>query len=161
MDTNLAAVARGFYVVAALLGVPSALGTVGFSVLSLLAWWQRPAPSAAADPKASESLVNVVVVMAGWMGRILSGLLGLAEGLFHIMAALSLAGLGLAALIFFTGRGLENGAVWARLAGSVLLGFLLLAGALAALSSGLGLLRLPALALTILFGYSIWLIWRV
>lgn len=100
MEANVALVARGFYVVAVMLGLPSALGTLVFSVLSLLAWWQRPAPGAAVDPKASESLVNVVVVMASWMGRILSGLLGLAEGLLHVMAAVSVAGLAVAALIF-------------------------------------------------------------
>jgi hypothetical protein len=160
VEANVALVARGFYVVAALLGLPSAFGTLVFSLLSLLAWWQRPAPGAPADPKASESLVNVVVVLANWMGRILSGLLGLAEGLIHVMAAVSVAGLGLAALVFFTGRGLEHGALWARLAASVFLILFLLVSALSALSSGLGLLRLPALGLAVLFGVAIWLIWR-
>jgi len=142
------------------LGVPSMLGTVGFGLLSLVMWWQRTSSNTGTDAKVSDSLVNVLVVAAGWVAKVLGALIGLAEGLIRIAAIGSLCGLVFAGLLWVTSRGLAVNAVWARGLAGVLLLFILLMGFIACVSSVGGLVRLGGLGLAMLSGYSIWMIWR-
>lgn len=153
-------VSKLFYCLSAAVGLPSLLGTLLFGVLSFLAWWQRPAPVGNGDAKVSESLVNVIVAMANGAAQVLSKLLGFAEGLLHLLTGLSLAGLALAAFLLLIGRGLDTGAVWARLAASAFLLLSILVSLLCTLSAGLGSWRLLALTLLLGSGYALWITWR-
>ena len=160
MNAQAALVAKMFYWSAALVGVPSVLGFVGFGILSLVLWFQRPNANSTDGAKVSDSLVNVVVVMAGWVGKVLGALLGVAEGLIQILTVVCLVGTVFAGLLFLTARGIAVNATWARIVGSLLMGVLLLISGLASLSAGGGVLRLIPLLLLILSGYSLWLMWR-
>jgi hypothetical protein len=148
---------------ALVLGVPSLAGTVGFGLLSLLMWWQRPDPKAAngTDAKVSESLVNVVVVMAGWAAKALGALTGLVEVFVQLAALASLGGLLFAGLLFWTSRGLAGHALWARGVAGLLMIVFLLVGCLVGLSSGFGPFRLVGVGMVLLAGYSLWVIWRL
>ncbi len=160
MNAQAALVARMFYGSAALVGVPSVLGFVGFGILSLVLWFQKPTSDSTAGAKVSDSLVNVVVIMAGWVGKVLGAILGVAEGLIQILTVVSLVGTIFAGLLFLTARGIEVNATWARVVGSLLMGMLLLISGLATLSAGGGLLRLVPMMLLLMSGYSLWLMWR-
>lgn len=98
--------------------------------------------------------------MAGWVGKVLGAILGVAEGLIQILTVVSLVGTIFAGLLFLTARGIEVNATWARVVGSLLMGVLLLISGLATLTAGGGLLRLVPLMLLIMSGYSLWLMWR-
>lgn len=150
---------NAFRIGSLVVGIPSAAGSIGFGLLSVILWIQRPEP-VSSSAKVSESLVNVIVVMAGWFAKVIAGILGLVEGLVHIAAAVSFGGVLLAALLFVTSRGLAVNALWARGVAGLMLLVALLAGALLMLTVGAGLFRLVGLAVTAFSGYAIWLLWR-
>lgn len=151
---------RAFWWSALAVGIPSALGTAGFGLASLVLWWQRPEAGSGTEAKVSDSLVNVVVVMAGWLGKLLGGLLGMAEGLLRIATVVSAAGLVFAALLYLTSRGLAVNAVWARMLAGVLLLGLLAGGLLGSLTQGAGWFRFGGLGVAGASAAAMWTLWR-
>jgi len=159
MSAEAGLLVRLFYWSALAVGVPSVAGVGVFGSLSLMLWWQRPGPSGT-EAKVSESLVNVLVVMVGWVVKVLGAVFGALEGVVRVLTVVSLAGVLFAGLLYVTGRGLALNSMWARAVGSVLMLIILMVSTLGSLTGALGVFRMLPLLMLLLSSYSLWLIWR-
>jgi hypothetical protein len=147
---------RVFWWGAVALGVPSSLGTIGFSILSFALWLSRPNPSRPSDPRMSESLVGVVYLLAEGIGKIFAGLAAAVEWIIHMLLAASFAGVLMSLLLWWISRGLAADALWARSVAGVIFLLLFLISALLSVSSGADMYRLLGLALAVGSGWSIY-----
>ncbi len=153
-------VARLFSWTALVVGVPSMVATLYFGGCALLLWMQKPVVNTSVDAKASDSLVNVVVQLAGFAGKALTVFGGLVEGIIQGLAIASFSCLVFAGMLYLTGRGLAADAMWAKVVGSGLMLILLLVSGLGTMTLTLGLSRVVPLMLLVLSIYTLWAIWR-
>lgn len=160
METQSLLVVKLFYWSSLLVGLPSMIGSVFFGGYALLLSMQKPVTNTSANAKVSDSLVNVIVQMAGFAGKVLSVFGDIVEGIIRGLAFASFCGLVFAGMIFLTGRGLAGNAMWAKVVGSGLMLVMLLVSGLGSLTPAFGLIRLLSFVLFGLSGYSIWMIWR-
>ncbi len=160
METQGLLVVKLFYWVSLLVGIPSMIGSAFFGGFSLLLWLQKPVTNTSADAKVSDSLVNVIVVMAGIAGKVLSLFGDIVEGFVRGLAIASFCGIVFAGMLYLTGRGLAGNAMWAKLAGSALMVLLVAISGLGTLTPVLGPFRVLSLLLLGLSLYSLWIIWR-
>ena len=153
-------VARLFSWTALAVAVPSMAGTLYFGGCALLMWMQKPVVNTSVDAKVSDSLVNVVVQLAGFAGKVLTVFGGLVEGIIRGLALASFCGLVFAGMLYLTGRGLAGNAMWAKVVGSGLMLLIVLVSGLGTLTPAIGLARLLMFLLLGSSCYSLWLIWR-
>ncbi len=151
-------VARGFLVVAAIIGLPAAAGSCyfGFATYRMARMGPKPPPT---PPSASGNALIVGIEMldyaAGKAGRVFDAVAaGISKGLF----AGSVCALLFAVGLYFTGRGLHAGQMWSRVAGGTLLAMLFLFSLLMVLSRLGGTTSMLALATMGLSGYGLWVI---
>lgn len=126
---TLPLLACGFAISGALLGLPS-LALLLFYAGHRLNEWVHPAAGDLAigpNPDALLLMLAGITKAFGWLAQLL-------DAVFGLVALLAGAGLLLAAALWFTGRGLQAGAGWARYSGGTLLLLALLPSALLALS---------------------------
>ena len=158
MTPQISYVANAFYAAAAVLGLPSLLGTV-FSIVFGIRLWLLPSPSASAPVKNPDAIImilegitRVVGAGAGFFGAVGKMMVG-------VVAVVSVVALILAVTFFYTGRGLHAHQGWARGMAGVLLAGLLLFSLLALVSVRMPVQVLPALFVigTI---YALWTVWH-
>lgn len=151
-------IASAFRWASYLLGVPSIGGTAVFGVTTAVLWWTRPKDS---GPSSS---TNTAVRLFEDGFRLFGKLFGLIGDiglwLSGILAIVSLVGLVFAAGLFYTARGLESSATWARLAASTMMAVLALVTLLIFLSARGSFIGLLALAIAASSGWMIWMLWR-
>jgi len=160
MDPRIAIVANGFYVAAAVLGVPSFLGSLffGFSALRL-SLLRTPATDSTAMPKNPDAVVLTVMSIAKVVGGAANLLGKLGGGLIKGLAIVSVSVLACAALLFLTGRGLQLQESWARwLAFLLMLPFALISP-IGLLSRGSPLIRVVSAAVCFSSGYALFVLW--
>ncbi|MFT3953779.1 MAG: hypothetical protein QM722_05105 [Piscinibacter sp.] len=154
---SIAALAKLFKIGGALVGMPS---IVVLALYAVLMWRRRlaaPAPetNVGDNPDALllmlQGLTRVVVGVADLVGA-------LAQFVLDVAAAAAGAGLVIAIVLWFTGRGLQAQATWARCSGFALLTLAMLAALLLALSfHGVGRIAMLALlAFTVLALHALW-----
>jgi|GEM_PF-2122757 len=160
METEGLLVAKLFYWTSLLVGVPSTIGAVFFGGFSLLLWFEKPVTNTSADAKVSDSLVNVIVVMAGFAVKALTLFGDIVEGFIRGLAVVSFCGIVFAGMLYLTGRGLAGDAMWAKVVGSGLMLLMLSLSALGTLTPVLGPFRVVPMLLLGLSVYSLWMIWR-
>lgn len=134
-----------FTTAGALVGIPSITFLVFYGV------WQVTKLAAGADASASfGSNPDAVLLILKWMSAAIGAIGGLvsaaAQFLLDVVAVVSLAGLALGILCWFTGHGLRADAAWARVSACVILAPLTLVSLVLALSFG-NASRLPMLAI--------------
>ena len=98
--------ANACLVAGVLLGVVSLAGLLYFGTALMQA---GPPPPASTAPEG-----GVMLGFFDGLGKAVSFLGGIAEGILKAMAALSAAGFGLGLMLVQTGRGLRNGKRWAK-----------------------------------------------
>lgn len=152
--------AKLFYWTSLLVGVPSMISAVFFGGFSLLLRFEKPVTNTSADAKVWDSLVNVIVVMAGFAVKALTLFGDIVEGFIRGLAVASICGIVFAGMLYLTGRGLAGDAMWAKVVGSGLMVLMLLLSALGILTPVLGPFRVVPLLLLGLSVYSLWMIWR-
>jgi hypothetical protein len=153
-------VARLFSWTALAVAVPSMVGTLYFGGCALLMWMQKPVVNSSVDAKVSDSLVNVVVQLAGFAGKVLTVFGGLVEGIIRGLALASFSCLVFAGMLYLTGRGLAGNALWAKVVGSGLMLVMMIVAGFGSLMSEFGPYRLVPLMFLVLGMYSLWMIWR-
>ena len=93
METQSLLVVKLFYWSSLLVGLPSMIGSVFFGGYALLLSMQKPVTNTSADAKVSDSLVNVIVVMAGFAGKVLTVFGDIVEGIIRGLAVASFCGM--------------------------------------------------------------------
>jgi hypothetical protein len=99
-------------------GVPSALATLGFTAGAILFGGQAQDHSPYLDSKAYGP-AGAVANGAHAVGDIFSFIGTLASAILVVMALVALAATLFAVLLYFTGRGLKAAAAWARIVGGL------------------------------------------
>jgi len=159
VDRHLSIVATGFRAAGWLLAVPS------LAALLFLLWaWFSLQGGTPPDPRYTSiqkyGIIGVLQSGAYGLGKIFETLGGLSRWLAGILAVVSVLALAFSAALVYTGRGLQQHAVWAR----VVAGILALACLLSSSGMVLGLPRAGAATSLLLAGaaaYSLWVLgWR-
>jgi len=146
-----------FTTTGALVGIPS----ITFLMFYVFYQATRLTASAGAGPGFGSNPDAVLLVLK-WMTAAIGGIASLvsaaAQFVFNVMAVVSVAGLVLAILCWFTGQGLSTNAGWARVSACVILVPLMLVSLVLALSFD-KLNRLPMLAIAgfcVLALHAVW-----
>ncbi len=157
MNRNLMMVAKGMYTLAAVLGLPSLLGTVLFGWFALQMHLASPATNAKPGPVSSDALIGTAQQIfraagsaIGFFGSVVEGL---ATGLAVACAIVFVFAIGM----YFTGRGVANHETWARILG-ILFAVLLLLVSSAGMLIGGRIGATAALAMAVMSGYSFWIL---
>ncbi|MGJ5818663.1 hypothetical protein [Paludibaculum fermentans] len=152
------ALAKGFLVFAAIVGVPAVIGTCYFGFKSFQMAREGPKPPPTPPSGKGGAIITGLEMMdyaAGKAGRVFdAAAFALAKGLF----AGSAGALLFAVALYFTSRGLYAGQMWSRIAGGALLTVLFLVSLLMVLSRLGGASSVLALATLGLSGYGLWVI---
>lgn len=151
-------VASGFQMAALVMGVPSLAAVLFFGGSAIFLRMNTPVESPGGH--AGPSLVNYLVDGARLLGKIF-GFLGLVgQTVFAVLAGVAFLVLLFAVLCFFTGRGLQENAMWARVVAMGISGVVLLIAAFGILSTR----RVPGLIFFGPFaaasGYALWALLR-
>jgi hypothetical protein len=159
MKSQLGIIVTCFYGASALLGLPALAGAVffGWGAISIKLAGSSPRPRSSGSSDILIRMLEGAVRVIGAGGEFLSGL---ALGIMTGLAVASLALLGFAVALFFTGRGLLAGSAWARLVATLLMVVLFGASALAFLSISDAPWRLGSAAVLGASVYVLWALWR-
>lgn len=125
--------ASGLSVLGIVLGVPSATLLILYGINSLrLRWSSRPVGTSWGDnPDAVLLVLKGMTETVGFLARVFDSF---GQVLLNALALAAVAGLVFAVALWFTGRGLNAQAAWARVTAFLLLGLTLLPTILLALS---------------------------
>jgi hypothetical protein len=147
-----------FQIAAVLLGVPSVALLITYLIVRFRA---RPTPSAsiASSVPNPDAILMILSVMERTLGAAAGLLGGLGRVVLAGLAVVAAAGLALALGLWWTGRGLEAGASWARPVALVLTCGVVALSGLAALSR-LGWWRLVPCAVGAVAVALLWTLWR-
>jgi len=153
--------ANVFYGWAALLGLPSLIGSLYFGFVALRLYSAAPAPRAPAPVDTTNSGLALLDLTT----RAVSGIFGfigaVGDAVARGLAVASILVLCLSITLYFIGRGLHAHAGWARGAAGLILFVLFCVALLMALSAGpKGLASLIGLLLGTYSAYGIWILWR-
>ncbi|MEP6536248.1 MAG: hypothetical protein ABJF23_13060 [Bryobacteraceae bacterium] len=151
-------VARAFNGVALLLGIPSLAATLYFGFAAVSLYLSTPAKGATPSAVSANSAIDLLTMAARAAGAVFGFLGSMGEAVIRGLAAASLAVLIFSLTLFFTSRGLQAHAGWARGTAGVILTLVFLAAMLALLSSGSK--SLLALLLASCSGYGLWALWK-
>jgi hypothetical protein len=158
---NIAILANAFYGWAALLGIPSLLGTLYFGFVSLQLYLATPTPRPVAPVEASNSALALLDLATRTISGIFGFLGAVGDAVARGLAVASILMLCVSATLYFIGRGLYAHAGWARGAAGLVLFVLLCVALLMALSAGpKGLSSLIGLLLAFCSGWGLWTLWR-
>ena len=152
-------VASGFQTFGLVLGIPSLLAVLFFGGSAIALKLMTPEDTPLGGHP-GPSLVNYLVDGVRILGKIFGFLGAVGQAIFTIIACVALGVLLFAVLCFFTGRGLQDNAVWARVTAMGISGVTLLIAALGILSTR----RVPGLIFFGPFaaasGYALWALLR-
>jgi len=119
MNPNLTLVATSFHVGAFLLGLPALAVSLFYAIFRIHLWL---APSTA--PQEMGKNPDAILLILGVFARVLGGLMdflgGIGRMVFGVIAVVSLVALVYAIALWFTSRGLQAQARWARGVGALL-----------------------------------------
>lgn len=135
-----------FTAASVLVGIPSVafLAFYGFYQVAMVTAGAGSATSFGSNPDALLLILQWMTTALGAIGSLVSAAV---QFVFNVLAVVSVAGLVLAALCWFTGQGLNAHAAWARItAGAMMVALTLVSLVLALSASNLG--RLLMLAIT-------------
>ena len=158
MTPQISYVVNAFYVVAAVLGLPSLLGLI-FSIILGIRLWLMPAPPAGAPTKNPDAIIMMLEGITRAVGFGAGIISGIGKVTVAVIGTLSVVALISAVMFFCTGRGLHAHSGWARGVGAALLAVMLLVWLFALLSMRMPIRLIPAMfaAATI---YALWTLWK-
>jgi len=133
MNPHLPIVVNAFYGAAAALALPSIPGFLYFGWAALRMRWLTPAPPAGAAAN-TDSMIGLIETGARVFGSVFRIIGAAGEWLTTVLAAAFFLGLLLAGGLFFTGRGIQAHAGWARAIASLVVFALLLTSLVAMLA---------------------------
>lgn len=159
MHRPVALVANAFYVVAAMVGLPSAISFLFFGFAAIRLHLLSPVPNHAPSSRSSDTLVRLIEIVGSVIGGAFRMVGSAGQFIVNAVVAVSFVLLIGAGAMYFIGRGLHAHQLWARIVGLlVLLGFFL-CSTLAALSFRRVLFPLFG-AVVAASVYGIWALWR-
>ena len=158
MTPQISYLANAFYVVAALLGLPSLLGLI-FSIVLGIRLWLMPSTPANAPTKNPDAIIMMLEGITRAVGFGAGIISGIGKMTVAVIGTISMMALISAVMFFYTGRGLHAHSGWARGMAMLLLAVMLVFWLLALLSLRMPIRLLPALfaAATI---YALWTLWK-
>jgi len=158
MIPQISYVANAFYVVAAMLGLPSLLGMI-FSIVFGIRLWLMPAPPTNAPVKNPDAIIMMLEGITRAIGMGAGFFSGVGKVMVGVIGTVSIVTLIFAVTFFYTGRGLQAHSGWARGMAGVLLAGLLIISLFALLSMRMPIRLLPA-AFAATAVYGLWTLWR-
>ena len=155
---QISSIANAFYVIAAMLGLPSLLGLL-FSIVFGIRLWLLPVPSASAPTKNPDAIILMLEGITRAVGFGAGIISGLGKMAVTVISAVSIVALIFAVMFYYAGRGLHAHSVWARGGAAMLLAIMLLFWLGALLSLRMPIRLLPAMfaAATI---SALWTLWK-
>ena len=151
-------VARAFKGISLLLGIPSLAATLYFGFAAITLYLSTPAKRSAPPQASGNSALDLLDMAARAAGAAFGFIGAVGDAVVRGLAIASLAVLLFSLTLFFTSRGLQAHAGWARVVGGMMLTVLFLIALLALVSSGSR--GLFALLLASVSGYVLWALWR-
>ena len=158
MAPQISFLANVFYVVAAVLGLPSLLGIL-FSIVFGIRLWLLPVPPANAPVKNPDAIIMMLEGITRVIGIGAGFFSGVGKTMTVVIAVVSVVALTFAIVFFYTGRGLHNHQAWARVIAMLLLAVLLLLSLLVLLSMRMPMRLLPAMLAAAAI-YALWTLWH-
>jgi hypothetical protein len=158
MNRHLLIVAGGFYVAASAIALPALPGFLYFGLGAVRLRMLTPAPSTAASTS-PDAMIGMIEMFARILGSLFRFAGAAGQWMMTALAALFFLALLVAGTLFFTGRGLQVHAGWARVLATLLLSGMLLVslGGMLSLRRGLFPALAPMAAACI---YAIWVMLR-
>ena len=157
MTPQLANVANAFHVGSLVLGVPSFIALLPLSFYAIQMRLSKAPAMAPAPANEPVSLVSLLVSGARVMGKVASFMGDMAQAFVTGLAILALVLTLVAVAMFYTSRGLQAGATWARV-----VAIAITIAALCVSLVGSLALRLPvSLAMYALFAASLYAMWAL
>ncbi len=145
------------YIAAFVLGLPALIGSVytGYGLVELL---RNPIPPLREVQSSQDGMLQIITGAERGIGMVLRPLAAFGEFFIKVAFAVSIVVLLFAVILFFTGRGLNAGAGWARALSGLALGGMALVGAFGCLISGGPGIRLLASSMALGGGYGVYLL---
>ena len=157
---SMALLASLFTWAAALVGAPSTVVVVLYGLYRAVGAGGNAGDRATGTEFGSnpDAILLMLKGISTAIASIASAVGSAAQFVFNALAMVAVAGLVLAALCWFTGRGLAAQAAWARFSAGAMLTVVLLPSLLLALSAGSGV-RLPMVALAAFCLFALHTVW--
>jgi hypothetical protein len=159
MDRHIHLVGNAFSLASAALGIPALLG-VFFTGFQLLRWFLTPVRLPSEVPASADNMLKLIDGATRIAAAPFRFLAWAGHWVIVGAAIFSMLVLLLAVLLFFTGRGLHQAQLWAKLSATMIT-----VGLLSISVTGMAAVRRNALLLMPLCGlaacvYALWALWR-